>query len=152
MIDLLLELLFNRLGLMILAVVLVVGGVYVWKGYRAEASLYDASVGTEGRTAMARIAWKGTENDSESDSSVDYLKLEYDFEGEVIETKVYVDPQEFAAYDLSDEIQIRFNPSSKQFVVTPQMKRPSVFLATAGSLALIIIGSLIFIAVLISFF
>lgn len=155
MIDLLLELLMNRLGIFILGIAVIVGGVYVWLNFRTEARLYDAAAGPEGRSAAARVVWKNRESVrsdyAENDTTVDYFKLEYEFEGEEIDAKIYVEPAEYARYKEGDTIDIRFSPNSKQIVFTPASKRPSTLFASGMAIFLIILGSLIVIAVIVSF-
>lgn len=155
MIDLLFELLMNRLGIFILGIAIVVGGVYVWTNYRTEARLYDAAVGSDGRTAKARITWKNEEtvrsDYAENDTTVGYLKLEYEFDGEEIEVKQYVDSAVYAKYQEGDTVDIRFHPTSKQIVVMPETNRPSTLFASVMAIGLIVLGVVIVLAVIVSF-
>lgn len=155
MLDLLLELLMNRLGIFILGVAIAIGGVYVWTNCRSEAKLYDAAVGSEGRGSKAKVTWKNEEQSrsdtAEQNTIVTYLKLSHEFEGEEIEVKHYVDDDVYAKYQEGDTIDIRFHPSSKQFVVIPETKRPSTLFASVAAIGLIILGVIIVVAVVISF-
>lgn len=157
LLELLLELLLNRLGLFILGVALIIGGFYGWRQYRHDAALYDSAISKEGREAEARIAWKNREStgDYHDDGSTTYnyyLDLEYETEHGTQKTKVYVDPDEYDSVELSKNIRIRYPPENLQFVVTPKMERPSVFWATIGFGFLIILGLFICLGVLISLF
>ena len=153
MIDLLIELLFNRLGVFILGGALVVGGVYVWLNFRTEARFYDDANGPEGRSAVASVEWKNRENrDTESGSTNTYFDLEYEHEGDKFRVKKYVEPDEYAAYELGDTMTIRFHPTAKQLIYTPASKRPSTWFASGISILLIAVGALIMIVVVVSLF
>jgi hypothetical protein len=154
--EILLELLFNRLGLFILGVAMVIGGFYGWKEFRHEARLFDDAVGVEGRTFDARIAWKngeksGSNNDGDPTYNY-YLKLEFETDNGLQETKVYVDLDEYNSVDLNKTIQVKYHPFHPEYVVTPKMQRPSVWLATIGFGFVIILGILICLGVIISLF
>lgn len=159
LLEILFELLLNRLGLFILGVALVIGGFYGWREYRHEAVLYDSAVGKNGRTVEAKVIWKNREQ-SQSDSYRDdggssydyYLKLEYETDNGVQETKVYVSPEEYNSVELSKPIQIKYPLENYQYVVTPKTERPSVWLATIGFGFCVILGILICLAVIISLF
>lgn len=157
MIDILLELLFNRLGAFLLGVALIVGGVYVWTTYRTNVRAFDAATGTEGRAVEAVVAWKGrdaVDNYSKhgGDSYEPYFTIEYDHDGETQRVKVPVYYEEWDKYELNDPITIKYHQSNLEFLVTPETKRESTLLATIFSVGLLAVGLIIILAVIVSLF
>lgn len=159
MLELLLELLTNRLGIFLLGVALIVGSVYGWKEFRHEVRLYDAAVGKEGITTGAKIVWKNTER-SKSDSYRDdggstlvgYINVEFDTDNGNQRTKVYLDSGEYNSVKEGDIIQIHYHPNNPEYIVTPQMKRPTVLLSTIAVTVCFTLGVLLCLAVIISLF
>ena len=157
--ELLVELLMNRLGIFILGVILIVSGIYGWKGYRNDARLYDSAMSKEGRSVEAEIAWKNRERNKSDSYREDggtsyayYFELEFTTESGDQRVKVYVDKDEYDSVELSQYINIRYPPENHQFVVTPKMPRPTVWLATIGFGSCVILGILLCFAVIISLF
>ena len=158
LLELLLELLFNRLGLFILGLALVIGGFYGWKEYRHEAGLFDDAVSAEGRTVEARVTWKNREaaesgyRDDGGTTYDYYLKLEFETDTGTQEAKIKVNPGEYDSVDLNKTIQVKYHPFHPEYVVTPKMQRPTVWLATAGFGFCMLLGLLICLGVIISLF
>ncbi len=158
MLELLIELLANRLGLFILGVILAIGGVYGWMDFRHDVRLYDAATGADGKTAQAKIVWKNTEqNRSDSYRSdggatlVGYINVEFETENGNQTVKVYLDSDEYDSVKEGDTIKIKYNPENPEYVVTPKMKRGSVLFASIVTGFCTILGILLCIAVIISF-
>jgi hypothetical protein len=158
MIELLIELLANRLGVLILGVLFIIGGVYTWQTFRADVSQYDAAVGSEGRTVTGRVAWKNQERvqseyrDDGGSTLVDYFTVEYEHEGESQRVKVYVDSDEYAARKEGDPIEVKYHPANLEYIVTPDVERESTLLVMFFTIVLIGIGVIIVLGIIISFF
>lgn len=157
MIDLVIELLANRLGVFILGILFIAGGVYTWQAFRADVSQYDAAVGSEGRTVSGTIVWKNQErsstgyNESHSETLTGYYNVEFDHAGESQRVKVYVDSDEYASRNEGDSIEVKYHPADLEYVVTPDVERESTLLATMFTVILIGLGLLIDIGVIVSF-
>lgn len=157
--EFLLEFFFNRLGIFILGVALVIGGIYGWKEFRHEVGMYDAAVGKNGKEVEAKIVWKNTER-SNSDSYRDdggstlvgYINVEFETENGRQGAKVYLDSSEYDLVKEGDPIKIHYHPDNPEYVVTPLMKRSSVLFASIVTGFCMLLGILLCLAVIISLF
>lgn len=159
MIELLLELFTNRIGLFILGIVFIVGGVYGWKDYRHEANLYNAAIGSEGKTVEAEIVWKNTERSSSDtyrddggSTLVGYINIEFETENGEQRVKVYLDSDEYDKIKEGDIIKVNYHPNNPEYAVTPYTDRPSTVFSTIIFGFCIFLGFALCLAVVVSFF
>jgi hypothetical protein len=143
--EFILELIPPRLFGFIIAVLFIVGGIYVWQQGSAERALYDTAVGPGSRAYNAEIRYKTTRTESSSGIddhdtgtvNVDYLVLSYEEEdGKYGSVDVAVDRDEFDRVKEGDRIKISFHPETPGYVVTPMKTRPGVIWYRIGAVFL----------------
>jgi hypothetical protein len=143
LLELVLELLFNRFGAFILGILLVVGGVFVWLDYRGEAKLYDAAIGSQGVAVTAKVVSKPT---------TDMLRLRFPVSGQDTEASVEVDQATYNKYKEGDTLEVRYPQTKTDYIVLPSTKRPTMLWPTIGGIALMAAGAIIMVVVVVSFF
>jgi hypothetical protein len=158
--EFILELLPPRLFAFVIAVLFIVGGVYVWQAGSAERAIYDAAVGPGSLSYNAEIRHKTTRSESSSGINdndpgvvdVDYLGLSFEEEnGDYRSVDARVERDEFDSVKVGDHIGISFHPGNPDYVVTPMTERPGLTWYRIGGGAMVLLGAIFILMILASY-
>ncbi len=158
--ELLFQIIPGKVWIFLLAVVLIVGGIYVWRIGGQERARYDAATGSESKTYQAEIRYKSIRsvktsgiNDHDTGSAdANFLQMGYYEDGKYHPLDVQVDRDEYDAVKEGDKIKISFHPDDADYIVTPMMPRPGTIWYRIGGGAMIGFAALILLMLFASLF
>lgn len=156
--ELLFQIIPGTFWIFVLAVLLVLGGVYVWRVGGQERGYYSAATGKESKSYDAEVRHKSIRsvrtsgiNDHDTGSAdANFLSLMFEEGGEYQSVEIQVQRDEYDAVKEGDRFRISFHPAKPDYVVTPRTPRPKIGWYWIGGIALIVFGGLVFLALIIS--
>ncbi|HEY1016621.1 MAG TPA: hypothetical protein VGE07_28175 [Herpetosiphonaceae bacterium] len=127
------------------------GSGWAWQ----EPGRYKDALGDEGVTVETTV-WntrEGTSSNSEGESTVvRYVEVQYEYEGQEHQVELVSSGTPFAEAQEDETIPFRLHPSDPEFLVHPDTDPPSVLLRSIPILLAFLVGGLIVLGVIISFF
>jgi hypothetical protein len=162
--DFIFELLFQiipgKFWVFVLAVLLIAGGVYVWRVGGRERGYYAAATGKESRAFDAEVRHKsirsvstsGTGKYDTGSADADFLDLIYQEGSDYRSVEVQVQRDEYDAVKEGDHLRISFHPDKPDYVVTPRTPKPKIGWYWIGGIALIAFGGLVLLMLVVSLF
>jgi hypothetical protein len=159
-IELLFEIIPGKVWIFALAVLLIVGGVYVWRIGGEERSRYYAATGSESRTVQAEVRHKSIRsvrtsgmNDHDTGSAdANFIDLGYYENDKYIPVEIQVERGEYDAVKEGDKFNISFHPANPEYIVTPRTPQPGVIWYRIGGGAMIGFAALILLMLVASLF
>lgn len=158
--ELLFQIIPGKFWIFVLAVLLVIGGIYVWREGGRERGFYAAATGKDSRSfdaevrhkSIRSVATSGMNKHDSGSADANFLTFSYEDGGEYQSVETQVQRDEYDAVKEGDKVRISFHPDKPDYVVTPRTPKPKIGWYWIGGIALIVFGGLVLFALLISLF
>lgn len=156
--ELLFQIIPGKFWVFLLCVLLIIGGVYVWRVGGKERAIYDAATGAESRSFIAEVRYKkirsvstsGTNKYDTGSADANFFDLSYEDDGEYRSVETQVSREEYDAVNEGDKFKISFHPDKPDYIVTPRTPRPRVIWYRIGGGIMLGFGVLFLLMLLIS--